>query len=192
MASSSKKVIYAALIGNGLIAITKFIAAFLTRSSAMFSEGIHSVVDTGNQVLLLFGLRQSKKPADERFPFGHGKETYFWSFIVAILIFAVGAGISVYEGVKHLLHPRAIEIPAPTAKMRIATMKLQKYISCPRPKGKRSSAGFFDWRRPHSRRTWLPVSTTEWMPSENIAELRVTKAAMNLVTAISPLPIRAA
>ena len=111
MAAGSKKVIYAALIGNALIAVTKFVAAFLTRSSAMFSEGIHSVVDTGNQVLLLFGLRQAKKPADERFPFGHGKEIYFWSFIVAILIFAVGAGISVYEGVKHLLHPRPIESP---------------------------------------------------------------------------------
>ena len=111
MASSSKKVIYAALIGNLLISVTKFIAAFLTRSSAMFSEGIHSVVDTGNQVLLLFGLRQAQKPADERFPFGHGKEVYFWSFVVAILIFAVGAGISVYEGVKHLLHPQSIESP---------------------------------------------------------------------------------
>ena len=111
MASSSKKVIYAALIGNALIAVTKFVAAFLTRSSAMFSEGIHSVVDTGNQILLLFGLRQAQKPADERFPFGHGKEIYFWSFIVAILIFAVGAGISVYEGVKHVLHPQPIENP---------------------------------------------------------------------------------
>jgi cation diffusion facilitator family transporter len=111
VASSSKKVIYAALIGNALIAVTKFVAAFLTRSSAMFSEGIHSLVDTGNQVLLLFGLRQAQKPADERFPFGHGKEVYFWSFIVAILIFAVGAGISVYEGVKHLLHPTPIENP---------------------------------------------------------------------------------
>ena len=111
MASSSKKVIYAALIGNALIAVTKFVAAFLTRSSAMFSEGIHSLVDTGNQILLLFGLRQAKKPADERFPFGHGKEIYFWSFVVAILIFAVGAGISVYEGVKHVLHPKPIENP---------------------------------------------------------------------------------
>jgi len=111
VASSSKKVIYAALIGNALIAVTKFVAAFLTRSSAMFSEGIHSLVDTGNQILLLFGLRQAKKPADERFPFGHGKEIYFWSFVVAILIFAVGAGISVYEGVKHLLHPKPIENP---------------------------------------------------------------------------------
>jgi cation diffusion facilitator family transporter len=112
MASGSKKVIYAALVGNGLIAVTKFIAAALTGSSAMFSEGVHSVVDTGNQVLLLHGLRRSKKPADERFPFGHGKELYFWSFIVAILIFAVGAGISVYEGVHHLLHPSPIENPA--------------------------------------------------------------------------------
>ena len=105
---SDKKVIYAALIGNGLIAVTKFIAAYITRSSAMFSEGVHSVVDTGNQVLLLHGLRQSKKPADERFPFGHGKELYFWSFIVAILIFALGAGISIYEGVQHVLHPNPI------------------------------------------------------------------------------------
>jgi cation diffusion facilitator family transporter len=111
MASSSKKVIYAALVGNFLIAVTKFIAALVTGSSAMFSEGIHSVVDTGNQVLLLHGLRQSKKPADKQFPFGHGKELYFWSFIVAILIFAVGAGISTYEGVQHLLHPSPIENP---------------------------------------------------------------------------------
>jgi cation diffusion facilitator family transporter len=111
MASGSKKVIYAALAGNALIAATKFIAAFVSGSSAMFSEGIHSVVDTGNQVLLLYGLRRSEKPADSRFPFGHGKEIYFWSFVVAILIFAVGAGISIYEGVKHLLEPSPIENP---------------------------------------------------------------------------------
>lgn len=111
MASGSKKVIYAALIGNSLVSITKFIAASITGSSAMFSEGVHSVVDTGNQVLLLFGLKQAKKPADEEFPFGHGKEIYFWSFVVAILIFALGAGISIYEGVHHVLHPRPIENP---------------------------------------------------------------------------------
>jgi cation diffusion facilitator family transporter len=108
MATGSKKVIYAALAGNTLIAITKFIAGGITGSSAMISEGIHSLVDTGNQGLLLYGMRKAKKPADERFPFGHGKEIYFWSFIVAILVFALGAGISIYEGIHHILHPRPI------------------------------------------------------------------------------------
>ncbi len=107
-AASSKKVIYAALIGNFLIAVTKFIAFFVTRSSAMLSEGVHSVVDTGNQVLLLYGLRRAKRPADERFPFGHGKEIYFWGFVVAMMIFTVGAGVSIYKGVQHLLHPVSI------------------------------------------------------------------------------------
>lgn len=111
MASGSKKAIYAALGGNSLIAITKFMAAGVTGSSAMLSEGIHSLVDTGNQVLLLYGLRRAQQPADSRFPFGHGKEIYFWSFIVAILIFAVGSGVSIYEGVRHILHPAPISNP---------------------------------------------------------------------------------
>lgn len=110
-ASASTKVIIAALIGNTAISITKFFAAFLTGSSAMFSEGIHSLVDTGNQVLLLYGMKQAKKPADEDFPFGHGKEIYFWSFVVAIMIFAVGSGVSIYEGVRHVIHPGSIENP---------------------------------------------------------------------------------
>lgn len=111
MAAGSRKVIFAALIGNGLIAITKFFAAAITGSSAMLSEGIHSVVDTGNQVLLLYGLKRAKQPPDERFPFGHGKEVYFWSFVVAILIFAVGSGISIYEGVHQLQNPSPITSP---------------------------------------------------------------------------------
>lgn len=111
MASSSKKVIYVALAGNFLIAITKFTAAFITASSAMLSEGVHSLVDTGNQILLLHGLRKAQKPPDEDFPFGHGKEVYFWSFIVAILIFALGSGISIYEGIDHLLEPKPVTSP---------------------------------------------------------------------------------
>lgn len=109
--AGSKKVIYAALVGNTLVAVTKFIAATMTGSSAMLSEGIHSVVDTGNQLLLLLGLHKAKKPADERFPFGHGKEVYFWSFVVALLIFAVGAGVSLYEGLHQLSNPSPIENP---------------------------------------------------------------------------------
>lgn len=111
MATESRTIIFAALIGNGLIAVTKFVAAAITGSSAMFAEAIHSVVDTGNQLLLLLGLHRAKRPPSPAFPFGHGKEIYFWSFVVAIMIFAVGAGISIYEGVHHLLHPEPISNP---------------------------------------------------------------------------------
>jgi hypothetical protein len=105
MATSSRKVIYAALAGNCLIAITKSVAAFMTGSSAMLSEAIHSGADTGNQMLPLYGLRRAKLPADNEFPFGHGKEIYFWSFVVAIVLFAGGAGFSLYKGIDHLLAP---------------------------------------------------------------------------------------
>jgi cation diffusion facilitator family transporter len=108
MAGSSKKAIYAALVGNSLIAITKFAAAVYTGSAAMMSEGIHSLVDTGNQVLLLWGIKQSAKPASAEFPFGHGKEIYFWSFVVAMLIFALGGTVSIYKGWQHLAHPTEI------------------------------------------------------------------------------------
>jgi len=106
---SSKTVIYAAFIGNGAIAITKIIAAALTGSSAMLAEGIHSLVDTGNQALMLVGLARAKKPADERHPFGYGNEIYFWAFIVAILIFAVGSAVSIYEGVVKVIEPHPIK-----------------------------------------------------------------------------------
>ena len=111
MASGSKKVIYAALIGNGLIAVIKFIAAGLTGSAAMLSEGIHSLVDTGNQSLLLYGMKRAKRPADEKHPFGYSSEIYFWAFVVAILIFAVGSGVSIYEGIQKVITPHPITDP---------------------------------------------------------------------------------
>ncbi len=103
--SQSKTVVYAAIAGNLAIAITKYVAAAMTGSSAMLSEGVHSTVDTGNGLLLLLGIHLSRRPADEQHPFGYGGELYFWSLIVAVLIFGVGGGISMYEGVRHLLHP---------------------------------------------------------------------------------------
>jgi len=107
----SKLVIYAALVGNLLIAVTKFIASSITGSSAMLSEAIHSVVDTGNQGLLLWGIKRSKQPPDSNHPFGYGMELYFWTFVVAILIFAVGAGVSMYEGIHRLQAPEPIKSP---------------------------------------------------------------------------------
>ena len=111
MPGGSKKVVYAALAANLVIALTKFVAAALTGSSAMWSEGIHSVVDSGNQALLLYGMHRARRPADARFPFGYGKEVYFWSFVVALLVFATGAGLSLYEGVRHLRQPGEIANP---------------------------------------------------------------------------------
>src|SRR6266581_7922733 len=109
--SASRKVIYAALAGNLMIAVTKFAAAWWTGSSAMLSEGVHSVVDTSNQLLLLYGINRSSKPPDDDHPLGYGRELYFWSFIVALLIFSLGAGVSVYEGFNHIVVPQPIERP---------------------------------------------------------------------------------
>ncbi len=108
-AGSSKLAIYAAIGGNLVIAVMKFVAAAFTGSSAMLSEGIHSLVDTGNGGLLLLGIRRSQQPADAAHPFGHGKELYFWSLIGAVLIFGVGGGISTYEGILHMLHPAPLQ-----------------------------------------------------------------------------------
>ncbi len=104
-----KKVVVAALVGNGAITVLKFVVAFTSASAAMLAEAFHSAADTGNQVLLLIGLSRSRRPPDEEHPFGYGKEVYFWSFVVAVSIFFVGAALSIYEGIHRILHPEPVE-----------------------------------------------------------------------------------
>jgi cation diffusion facilitator family transporter len=114
--SGSKVAVVAAVIGNLAIAVIKFVAAAITGSSAMISEGIHSLVDTGNGTLLLHGMKQSQKPSDEEHPFGYGKSLYFWTLVVSVSIFVIGGGLSLYEGISHMRHvaPDAV-MSAPTA-----------------------------------------------------------------------------
>ena len=110
MPANAKTVAYAALAGNVGIALTKLAAYFLTSSSAMLTEAIHSLVDSGDQALLLFGLRHAMRPADRAHPFGYGMEVYFWAFVVALLIFAVGGAVSIAEGIAKVRHPAPIEM----------------------------------------------------------------------------------
>lgn len=111
MATGSTRVVLAALAGNGGIALAKFIAASISGSAAMLTEAIHSLVDTSDQILLLVGQGRARKPADESHPLGYGMEAYFWSFIVALMVFLLGGLLSIYQGVMHLLHPEPIASP---------------------------------------------------------------------------------
>ncbi|MGN6499197.1 MAG: cation diffusion facilitator family transporter, partial [Tsuneonella sp.] len=111
MASGRKFAIYAALGANLAIAVTKFVAAAIAGSSSMLTEGIHSLVDSGNEVLLLYGEHRAERPPDEMHPLGYGREIYFWSFLVALLIITAGAGVSVYEGILHMMHPEMLRDP---------------------------------------------------------------------------------
>jgi cation diffusion facilitator family transporter len=109
--TTSTRTLVVALAANLGIAASKFVAAAITGSSAMLTEGVHSVVDSTNQLLLMWGRRQAKKPPDKYHPFGYGRELYFWSFVVAVLVFSLGAGVSVYEGIIHIANPEKAVSP---------------------------------------------------------------------------------
>jgi len=109
--TTSTRTLVVALLANLGIAVSKFVAAIITGSSAMLTEGVHSVVDCTNQLLLMWGRRAAKRPPDKKHPFGYGRELYFWSFVVAVLVFALGAGVSIYEGILHIAHPEPAVSP---------------------------------------------------------------------------------
>ena len=149
-ADGSTKVILIALAGNFAIAVTKFVAAALTGASAMFAEGVHSVVDTGNQALLLLGTRRSRRPADARHPFGYGKELYFWSFVVAILLFSIGAGVSFWEGMHKLRDPHPVENPLVAFAVLLIAMVFEGYAfraALREANARRGTRGLFSWVR---------------------------------------------
>jgi cation diffusion facilitator family transporter len=109
--TTTTRTLVVALLANLGIAASKFVAAAITGSSAMLTEGVHSIVDSTNQLLLMWGRRAAKRPPDKYHPFGYGRELYFWSFVVAVLVFALGAGVSIYEGIIHIAHPEPAVSP---------------------------------------------------------------------------------
>lgn len=174
MASGSKKVVIAALIGNGLISITKFAAAIYTGSSAMMSEGIHSLVDTGNQGLLLYGMGRAKRPADKKHPFGYGAEIYFWAFVVAIMIFAIGAGVSIYEGVEKVLHPHPVANPYVNYIVLIAAMCFEAVAWW---------VAFKEFRATKGSRGWIEAIRESKDPSLYTVLFEDTAAMLGLIIA---------
>lgn len=172
--AGSKRVIYAALAGNLAIALTKFGAAFFTGSSAMLSEGVHSLVDTGNGALLLYGMHRAARPADRTHPLGHGRELYFWSFIVALLVFALGAGVSLYEGIIHILAP----VPVVNAKVNYIVLGLSFLFE-----GSSWLVALKEFRRQKGRQGWFEAVRSSKDPSVYTVLFEDSAAMLGLVVA---------
>ena len=174
--AGSKRVIYAALAGNLAIAATKFAAAFFTGSSAMLSEGVHSLVDTGNGALLLYGMRRAARPPDRTHPLGHGRELYFWSFIVALLVFALGAGISFYEGVIHMMAPE----PVVNARVNYIVLGLSFLFE-----GSSWLVALREFRQQKGRQGWLQAVQSSKDPSVYTVLFEDSAALLGLIVAFA-------
>jgi cation diffusion facilitator family transporter len=170
----SKRVIYAALAGNLAIALTKFAAAFFTGSSAMLSEGVHSLVDTGNGGLLLYGMHRAARPADRTHPLGYGRELYFWSFIVALLVFALGAGVSFYEGVIHIMAPE----PVANAKVNYIVLGLSFLFE-----GSSWWVALKEFRQQKGKQGWLQAVQSSKDPSVYTVLFEDSAALLGLIVA---------
>jgi cation diffusion facilitator family transporter len=172
----SKTVIYAALAGNLAIALTKFAAAFFTGSSAMLSEGVHSLVDTGNGGLLLYGMHRAARPADRTHPLGHGRELYFWSFIVALLVFALGAGVSLYEGIVHIMAPE----PVANVKVNYVVLGLSFLFE-----GTSWMVALKEFRREKGKQGWLQAVQSSKDPSVYTVLFEDSAALLGLIVAFA-------
>ncbi|MBZ9742758.1 MULTISPECIES: cation diffusion facilitator family transporter [unclassified Mesorhizobium] len=172
----SKTVIYAALAGNLAIALTKFAAAFFTGSSAMLSEGVHSLVDTGNGGLLLYGMHRAARPADRTHPLGHGRELYFWSFIVALLVFALGAGVSLYEGIIHIMAPE----PVANAKVNYIVLGLSFLFE-----GSSWLVALKEFRKQKGKQGWLTAVQSSKDPSVYTVLFEDSAALLGLIVAFA-------
>ncbi|TRC76068.1 cation transporter [Mesorhizobium sp. WSM4307] len=172
----SKMVIYAALAGNLAIALTKFAAAFFTGSSAMLSEGVHSLVDTGNGGLLLYGMHRAARPADRTHPLGHGRELFFWSFIVALLVFALGAGVSFYEGIIHIMAPE----PVANVKVNYVVLGLSFLFE-----GSTWLVALKEFRREKGKQSWLQALQSSKDPSVYTVLFEDSAALVGLIVAFA-------
>ncbi|ODA92446.1 cation transporter [Mesorhizobium sp. SEMIA 3007] len=172
----SKMVIYAALAGNLAIALTKFAAAFFTGSSAMLSEGVHSLVDTGNGGLLLYGMHRAARPADRTHPLGYARELYFWSFIVALLVFALGAGVSFYEGIVHIMAPE----PVANVKVNYVVLGLSFLFE-----GSSWLVALKEFRREKGKQGWLQAVQSSKDPSVYTVLFEDSAALLGLIVAFA-------
>jgi cation diffusion facilitator family transporter len=176
MADATGKVIFAGLAANLLVATSKYVAAFITGSSSMLSEAVHSTADCLNQVLLFYGMHRARKRPTQDHPLGHGREIYFWSFIVALLIFSLGAGVSVYEGITHILHPHVIESFAVSYGVLGVAIVLE---------GVSWSVAFKEFRRRKGARGWLQAAEETKDPRTLMMFSEDTAALMGLLVALA-------